>query len=430
MKYLIKGGRVIDPSNKTDGIFDILTIENKVSDISKNIQAKDAKVINASGLIVAPGLVDMHVHLREPGREDEETVLSGTRAAAKGGFASVACMPNTEPALDSVKALKLLKGIIVKDAIVNVFPVGAITIGRLGKELADIRALAKEGVVAISDDGSSVEDAGLMLRALKSAKSAGLVVIGHCEDIALSDKGVMNKGYMSTKMGLRGIPKESEYKRIGRDIALAEKAGARIHIAHVSCKESVEIIRKAKKRGVGVTCETAPHYFALMDECCATYDTNMKMNPPLRTAEDVAAIKSGLADGTIDVIASDHAPHTDSEKDVEFDFAPFGKIGLESSLGVSVLELIKAKVIDWPCLIEKFTANPARILSLKTGTLKRGAVADITIIDPNKEYSVMRETLESKSRNSPFVGWGLAGKACYVFVAGKPVLSDGKVVLK
>lgn len=428
MKYLIKGGRVIDPAAQIDADLDVLISEGKIEEIAKDIQAKDAKTVDASGMIVAPGLIDMHVHLREPGREDEETVATGTRAAARGGFATVVCMPNTDPALDSAETLARLRAIIEKDAVVNVLPTGAITVARSGKELADVKAMVKEGAVAVSDDGSSVEDPEIMLRALKSAKAAGVTVIDHCEDAALSNKGVMNQSFMSTKMGLRGISNESEWKRVERDIALAEKAGAKIHIAHVSCSESVEVIRKAKKRGVRVTAETAPHYFALTDECCATYDTNTKINPPLRFAEDVSAIKEALADGTIDVIASDHAPHTDSEKDVEFDLAPFGKIGLESSLGVSVTELIIGKVLSWPQLIEKFTSNPAKILGLKCGSLRKGQAADITVIDPKMEYSLSKETLESKSRNSPFIGWRLTGRAEHLFVSGKPVMLSGKIL--
>lgn len=427
MKYLIKGGTVVDPSANVNEDLDVLVSDGKILEIGKTIHAKDAKVIDAGGMIIAPGLIDMHVHLREPGREDEETVLTGTRAAAKGGFSTVVCMPNTEPALDSAEVLVELKKIIAKDAIVNVLPAGAITMGRFGNELTDIKAMAKEGIAAISDDGSSVEDAELMLKALKSARSSGVVVIDHCEDTALSNKGVMNQGFMSTKMGLRGIPRESEWKRIQRDISLAEKAGAKIHIAHVSCKESVDVIREAKSRGVLVSAETAPHYFALTDDCCATYDTNTKINPPLRTAADVAAIKEALADGTIDAIASDHAPHTDCEKDVEFDFAPFGKIGLESSLGVSVTELVNGKVLTWPQLIEKLSTNPAKILGLKSGTIKKGGVADITVIDPKKEFTITKDTMESKSRNSPFIGWRLSGKAMHLFVSGKPVMLDGEI---
>lgn len=428
MKYLLKGGTVVDPSGNVNEVLDILISDGKISDIGRSIQTKDAKVIDVGGMIVSPGLIDMHVHLREPGREDEETVLTGTRAAVKGGFTTVVCMPNTDPALDNAEILSKLRAIISKDAIVSVLPAGAITVGRLGKELTDIKAMVKEGIVAVSDDGSSVEDPELMLKALKNAKSSGVVVIDHCEDLLLSNKGVMNQGFMSTKMGLRGISRESEWVRIERDIALAEKAGAKIHIAHVSCKESVDVIRKAKKRGVLVTAETAPHYFALTDECTSTYDTNTKINPPLRTAEDVAAIKEALADGAIDVIASDHAPHTDCEKDVEFDFAPFGKIGLESSLGVSILELIEGKVLTWPKLVEKFTSNPARILGLKHEGLKKGALADITVIDPKKEYIIVKEKLETKSKNSPFIGWRLTGKAVHLFVSGKLIMLDENIL--
>ena len=427
MNYLIKDGMIVDPSENINEVLDILISDGRIFEVGRAIQAKDAKVIDVGGMIVAPGLIDMHVHLREPGREDEETVLTGTRAAVKGGFATVVCMPNTDPALDNAEILNKLKGIISKDAIVNVLPVGAITVGRLGKELTDIKSMAREGIVAISDDGSSVEDAELMLKALKNAKAFKMPIIDHCEDMALSNKGVMNQGYVSTKLGLRGISNESEWKRIERDIALAEKAGARIHIAHVSCKESVDVIRVAKSRGVLVTAETAPHYFALTDECCATYDTNTKINPPLRTAVDVAAIKQGLADGTIDVIASDHAPHTDCEKDVEFDFAPFGKIGLESSLGVSIMELVGGKILTWSKLIEKFATNPARILGLNSGTLRKGSHADITIIDPKKEYTIASNSLEAKSKNSPFVGWRLTGKAVHMFIAGKPVMLNEKI---
>lgn len=423
-RYLIKNGRVVNPADKTDDILDILISDGKVSEIAKNIQAKDTQTIDASGLIVAPGFIDMHVHLREPGREDEETIRTGTRAAVRGGFATVCCMPNTEPAIDNVAVIKMVKDIIKKDAIANVFIIGAITEGRLGKKVNDYGGFKKEGVPAVSDDGSSVDDDKIMTEALNKSKKEGIIIIEHCEDQKLSDKGVMNKGFMSTKMGLRGISRESEWRRVARDIDLAKKASSEIHIAHVSCRESVDIIRKAKKAGVKVTAETAPHYFALTEECCATYDTNMKMNPPLRAKEDVEAIKEGLSDGTIDVIASDHAPHTDSEKDVEFDFAPFGKIGLESSLSVSILELIAGGVLDWPDLVSKFTINPARILGLKSGTLGKGASADITIIDPKKEYTITRQSLESKSRNSPFIGWKLNGKASHVFVAGKLIMKD------
>ena len=425
MRLLIKNGRVIDPLNKIDETINILVSGGKIEKLAPNITDKADKTIDAKGLIVAPGFVDMHVHLREPGREDKETIASGTRAAARGGFTSVACMPNTEPAIDSPQIVRTVNAIIKKSALCNVFVVGAITAGRAGKKLTDLAGMKREGIVAVSDDGSSVEDSSLMLSALKACKKQSVLLIDHCEDKAMTDKGVINKSFVSTKMGLRCIPRESEYGTVKRDIDLAKKCDARIHIAHVSCKESVDIIRKAKKAGVKVTAETAPHYFSLTDECCVTYDTNTKVNPPLREPEDVEAIKKGLADGTIDAIATDHAPHTDSEKDVEFDFAPFGIIGLETALGLSVLELVDKKVLSWSGLIAKLSSNPAAILGIGRGSLKKGSPADIVIIDPAAKYIYKKESIESKSKNSPFIGWELKGRAVSVLVGGENVMKDG-----
>jgi dihydroorotase len=319
----------------------------------------------------------------------------------------------------------MVSGIIKKNALCNVFVVGAITEGRAGKKLADIAGMKAGGIVAVSDDGSSVEDLNIMLSALKACKKESILLIDHCEDRAISDKGVINNGFISTKMGLRGIPREAEYSIVKRDIGLAKKTGAHIHIAHVSCKESVDIIRKAKKEGVRVTAETAPHYFSLTEECCVTYDTNTKMNPPLRGKDDVEAIKKGLSDGTIDAIATDHAPHTDSEKDVEFDFAPFGIIGLETALGLSVMELVDKKVLSWSGLIAKLSSNPASILGIGRGSLKKGAPADMVLIDPAAKYTYKKETIESKSKNSPFIGWELKGRAVSVLVGGENVMKDG-----
>lgn len=428
MRYLIKNGRMIDPANKIDENLDIVISDGKIEKIGKHLNEKCDKVIDATGKIVAPGFVDMHTHLREPGREDKETVASGTRAAVRGGFTTVACMPNTEPAIDSPEVVKRIKDIIKKDAVCNVSIIGAITLSRAGKKVNDLAKMKMAGVAAVSDDGSSVEDAELMAAALEEAVANKVLVIDHCEDTKLSAAGVINKGFISTKMGLKGISSASEYKMVERDIELAEKYGARIHIAHVSCKESVDIIRKAKKAGVKVTAETAPHYFTLTEDCCVTYDTHMKMNPPLRSREDLEAIKAGLADGTIDVVATDHAPHTDSEKDVEFDFAPFGIIGLETALSLAVTELVEKKVLTWVDLIAKLTSNPAKILGLSAGTLKIGAHADIVVIDPKKEYIYKRETIESKSKNSPFIDWKLIGKVTEVFVGGKMVMEDGIIV--
>lgn len=424
MRYLIKNGRVIDPANKIDAESDILISGGKIERIGERLKERCDNIIDAKGRIVAPGFVDMHTHLREPGREDKETIASGTSAAVRGAFTTIACMPNTEPAIDSPEIVKLVRDIINKEALCSVMIVGAITLSRAGKKLTDFAAMKKAGVIAVSDDGSSVADKDLMRDALKCAGTNNILVIDHCEDTKLSALGVVNKGFISTRMGLKGIAGASEYEMIKRDIELAQKCGARIHIAHVSCRESVDIIRKAKKKGFKVTAETAPHYFTLTEECCATYDTNTKMNPPLRSKEDVEAIKKGLSDGTIDAIATDHAPHTDSEKDVEFDFAPFGIIGLETALSLAVSELVEKKILSWGALIEKMSCNPARILGIRPLGLKEGANADIVVIDPQKEYIYKKDSIESRSKNSPFVGWRLKGKVMDVFVGGIPVMEN------
>ncbi len=421
MSILIKGGRVIDPANKIDAILDIFIQNNKISKIAQNIQASAETIIDATDKIIAPGIVDMHVHLRQPGREDKETVATATAAAAKGGVTTVLAMSNTQPPMDCPQNVELLKKIIQKDAKVDVLICGTITMGRLGQELSDIETLKKSGVYAISDDGSSVDNNELMCEAFKKAKQAGLLTICHSEDKKLSGKGVINLGFNSTRLGLRGISNESEYKRVARDIELAENSGACVHIAHVSCKESVEIIAAAKRRGVKVTCETAPHYFALTEEDIVDYDTNMKINPPLRTKEDAAAIKAGLKDMTIDVIASDHAPHTENEKDIEFDRAEFGKIGLESGLAVSIMELIDKKILSWLELFDKLAVNPARILGISKGRLSVGAVADIIIVDADKEFILEKKSIVSKSKNSPFIGKKVKGSVEYTIYNGKIV---------
>ncbi len=421
MSILIKGGHVIDPANKIDAVMDILIEDNKISKVAKSVQAKAETIIDAENKIVAPGIIDMHVHLREPGREDKETVATATQAAAKGGVTTVLAMPNTQPAMDSIENIRLLQGIVKKDAKINVLICGTITKGRLGKELSDIVALKKSGVYAISDDGASVDSDELMNEALKKAKQSGLLTICHSEDKTLTQKGVINLGFNSTRLGLRGISNESEYKRVKRDIELAEKSGASVHIAHVSCRESVEIIAKAKKKSIKVTCETAPHYFALTEEALLGYDTNMKMNPPLRSKEDLAAIKQGLKDGTIDVIASDHAPHTENEKDIEFDRAEFGVVGLETELSVAISELIEKKVLTWPELIEKLCLNPANILGLDSGRLSNGSPADIIIITEQQSWVVDQKNLISKSKNSAFLGSSLKGVVDYTICNGKIV---------
>ena len=428
MKYLIKNGRLIDPLNKVDDHLDILVSDGKVESVGKSLKAASAEIIDAKGKIVCPGLVDMHVHLREPGREDKETVETGTLAALMGGITSSSAMPNTEPdAIDSPEMVKKLNAIINKKALTNVFIIGAITKNRAGKEVCDIEGMKKSGIIAISDDGSSVEDEKIFTQALKEAKKHSILVISHCDDKRISQDGVINEGFTATRLGLKGIPKAAEYEFVKRDIELADKAKARLHIAHVSCKESCDIIRRAKKQGAQVTAETAPHYFSLTEECCLTYDTNTKMNPPLRAKEDVEAIKEALRDGTLDAIASDHAPHSLHDKDVEFDKASFGIIGLQTSLALAATELIASGVLDWPGLIMRMSASPAGILGIDRASLKKGAVADIAIIDPAREWTFEERLIVSKSKNSPFIGWKLKGAVTDVFVAGRHVLKDGRI---
>jgi len=419
MRLLIKSGRVIDPANNLDAITDILVENSKVSRLARNIKADADKIIDAKDMIVIPGLVDMHVHLREPGREDKETIATATKAALKGGITTVLAMPNTAPAIDSPENIELLKGIVKKSACANVFIAAAITKGRLGKELIDIQACKKQGALAITDDGASVDSDALFSEALKKAKANKLLVICHSEDKKISNNGVVNLGLISTRLGLRGIPKEAEYKRVQRDINLAKKIDTRVHIAHVSCKESVDIIASAKKKGIKVTAETAPHYFSLTEEAVLDYDTNMKMNPPLRSKEDLEAVKLGLKNGIIDVIACDHAPHTENEKDIEFDRAEFGVIGLETELAVSIVELIDTGLLSWMELAKKLCFNPARILGIDKGTLGVGSTADIIVVSPEKEWIVKKEEILSKSKNSPFLGKKLKGLVEYTIYEGR-----------
>lgn len=417
-KLLIKSGRVIDPANNIDAVLDILVENSKISKVSKGINNHAGSVIDAQGKIVMPGIVDMHVHLREPGREDKETVASGTKAALKGGITTVLTMPNTEPAIDSAENARLLKTIIRQTAHCNVFITGSITKGRLGKELTGISKLKKEGAIAITDDGNSVDSEAILSKALKKAKDEKILLICHCEDKSLSNKGVVNLGVVSTRLGLRGIPRKSEYQRVKRDIQLAQKAKAAIHIAHISCKESVGLIADAKKKGIHVSADTAPHYFSLTEEAVLDYDTNMKMNPPLRTQDDINAIKEGLKSGIIDAIASDHAPHTENEKDIEFERAEFGAIGLETELAASITELVKPGLLNWLELAKKLSFNPAKILGIDKGTLVGGKDADIIIINPDKEGVVKKDDFVSQSKNSPFIGKKLCGVVEYTILNG------------
>ncbi|HEY6838919.1 MAG TPA: dihydroorotase [Geobacteraceae bacterium] len=421
MNLLIKGGRVIDPSQKIDDTLDILVAGGKVKEIGKGLQAPaGAETIDAKGLIVTPGLIDMHVHLRDPGLEYKEDIVTGTRAAAAGGFTSVACMPNTKPVNDNKAVTSYIIAKAKSEGLVNVFPIGAITYGSNGERMAEMGELKEAGCVAVSDDGKPVVNSELMRRALEYARGMGILLISHAEDLCLVGEGVMNEGFTSTELGLKGIPRVAEDIATARELLLAEYTSSPLHIAHVSTSGSIQLIRDAKARGVKVTCETAPHYFTLTDDAVRGYNTNAKMNPPLREAADVAAVKAGLADGTIDAIATDHAPHHLDEKDVEFNLALNGIVGLETSLPLG-LRLVTEGVLTLPALVEKLSYNPAKILSLERGTLKAGAVADITVIDPNKEWTVTEEGLASKSKNSPWLGEKMKGAAAYTIVGGKVV---------
>nr|C6DZ51.1 RecName: Full=Dihydroorotase; Short=DHOase [Geobacter sp. M21] len=425
MNLLIKGGRVIDPSQGIDANLDVLIADGVVLELGQGLAAPEGTpAIDAGGLIVTPGLIDMHVHLRDPGLEYKEDIATGSRSAAAGGFTSVACMPNTSPVIDSKAIASYIINKAKSEALVNVFPIGCITKGGKGESLAEMGELKEAGCVGVSDDGKPVCNSELMRRALEYAKGIGITVISHSEDLALVGEGVMNEGFVSTELGLKGIPWAAEDIAVAREVYLAEFAGAPVHIAHISTVGSARIVRNAKARGVKVTCETAPHYFTLTDEAVRGYDTNAKMNPPLRSAADIEAMKAGLADGTIDAIATDHAPHHPDEKDVEFNVALNGIVGLETSLPLS-LKLVEEGRLDLNQLVSLMSCNPAKILGLDRGTLKVGAVGDVTVIDPAKEWQVEAAKLESKSKNSPFLGWKMKGRAVYTVVKGQVVYQAG-----
>jgi dihydroorotase len=429
MKLLIKGGRVVDPANDFDRTADLLVEEGVIKAIDNGIESKDAEIIDAAGKLVVPGLIDMHVHLREPGLEAKETIATGTRAAARGGFTSVACMPNTKPVIDNEALVEFIRSRAKTDGVVNVFPIGAITKGSKSEELAEIGDMYRTGAVAVSDDGQPVAGAHLMRLAMEYAKMFDLPVLSHCEDKDLVADGVMHEGYYSTVYGLRGITRLAEEVMVARDIMLAELTGARLHLCHISTRGSVELVRMAKKRGIQVTAEVTPHHFTLTDEVVGTYDTSTKVNPPLRSADDVAAVKEGLQDGTIDVIATDHAPHTVEEKDVEYNYAPFGMVGLETAVGLAMTELVGPGLLTVRQLIEKMSLNPARVLKLDRGTLNTGATADITIIDQELTEAVKPQDFAGKGKNTPFAGRELKGVPVATIVGGKLVMRDRKMLI-
>ncbi len=420
MSLLIKNAIIINADKIETKPQDILLDKGVIARIAPAIPAENLRVINAAGKLVMPGLIDMHVHLREPGREDKETIETGSRAAARGGFTTIMCMSNTNPVIDNA----MIVGGIIKEArrvgLVNVIPVGAITKGQKGEELTDMAELRQSGCLALSDDGKAVHNSQLMRLALDYAKMTGLLLIQHCQDCCLTSGGVMNEGLNSTVLGMKGDPGVAETVIVSRDIELANYLKTRVHLAHMSLKRSVELIRFAKSQGIQVTAEACPHHFTLTDDAVRSFDPNTKVNPPLRTQEDVDAIKEGLRDGTIDCIVTDHAPHTKEDKEVGFDAAPFGMIGLETSVGLTMTELVHKKVLTLSQMVEKMSTAQARIMGLKSkGCLAEGYDADVTIIDPDREWVVRSENFLSKSKNSPFVGWTLKGMVETTICGGK-----------
>ncbi|MCG2823185.1 MAG: dihydroorotase [Desulfobulbaceae bacterium] len=417
---LLKNGRVIDPANGIDQIRDVLIVDGRIRAVGQpgSLSGQDGLSYDVTGKWVVPGLIDMHVHLREPGQEYKETIETGTRAAAAGGFTAVAAMPNTKPVNDNQTVTVFILAKAAEAGLARVYPVGAISSGSSGEHLAEFGELRQAGAVAVTDDGLPVGNSQLMRRALEYAGNHDLLVISHAEDLSLSHGGVMNDGALATRLGLRGIPHVAEEIMVYRDLALAEFTGRPIHIAHVSTRESLALIRRAKEKGVAVTAETAPHYFTLTEKAVDGYNTLAKMNPPLRTEADVAAVREALRDGTLDAIATDHAPHGGLDKDREFDLAANGIIGLETAVPLT-LQLVRENQLDARRMVELLAVNPARILGVPGGTLSVGAPADIAVIDPEKKFVFTEESIQSKSRNSPFLGWELQGKAVLTIMAGR-----------
>jgi dihydroorotase len=417
-KILIKGGRVISPAQQLDDTCDVLIEKGKIAAIGKDLDAQGAEVIDADGKIVTPGLVDIHVHLRDPGLEYKEDIASGTLSAVTGGFTSIACMPNTNPVNDNLSVTNYILNKVKEEGHCRVFPIASISKGLQGESMTEMGELKGLGVYGVSDDGKPVSNAQLMRRAMEYAKPFGITIVTHAEDLELVGSGVMNEGPVSTELGLKGIPCVAEDAATAREIMLAEFTGAHLHVAHVSTKGSIDLVRQAKKRGVNVTCEATPHHFTLTDEAVRGYNTNAKMNPPLRSAEDREAVRKGIADGTVDAIATDHAPHHIDEKNVEFNIAMNGIVGLETALPLS-LQLVEDGLIDLPKAVALLTCGPAAALGIPAGQLEEGGVADVTVIDPELEWTVDAQKLVSKSKNTPFDGWKMKGAALCTIVGGK-----------
>ena len=423
---LLTGGRVIDPSRGTDDLADVLLEDGRITAVGRNIGTPDgADTLDVRGKVVAPGLVDVHVHLREPGQEDLETIATGSASAVAGGFTSICAMPNTDPVCDNQGVVGFVIAQAQRAAKARVYPIGAVTLGQKGQQLAEFGELVGAGAVAVSDDGKPVATAHMMRTALEYAKTFGIPVADHCEDMSLATGGSMHEGIVSTRLGLKGIPAAAEEVMVARDILLAELTGGHVHLCHMSTRGSVELIRRAKERGIRVTAEACPHHFSLTHEACVGYNTNAKMNPPLREAADVEAIREGLKDGTIDCVATDHAPHHYDAKEREFDDAPNGIIGLETALGLAVTELVESGLVSLSDLVLRMSVMPARIFNLPGGTLAPGAAADVVVLDPTAAWTVRPEDFYSKSRNTPFTGRALRGRADVTVVRGQVVFQRG-----
>lgn len=424
MKKLLKGAKVLDPSQNLDGIRDILIVDGHIAEIKESIEISDAKIINLSGMTVTPGLIDIHVHFREPGYEYKEDIESGSMSAAAGGFTAVACMPNTNPPIDNSALIEYVKSKASQVGKTKILPIGCVTKGQEGEEITEMGDMAKAGAVAFSDDGKPVANSSLMRKAMVYAAMFDKVIIDHCEDPFLFEGGQINEGRVSTQLGLAGISKACEEIMVARDILIAKEIKTQVHIAHISTKGSVELVRSAKSEGVRVTCEVTPHHLTLTEEAVMGYNTNAKVNPPLRTQEDINALLEGLKDGTIDAIATDHAPHHFDEKDLEFDKAAFGLVGLETALGVILTNVVEKSGLPLNTVIEKMTIGPAKVLGLDMGTLRVGAPADITVIDTNREWIVDKDKFFSKGRNTPFDGFKLKGKAVMTIADGNIIYSE------
>ena len=426
MHLLLKGGRVIDPVSGRDEVMDLQIVEGRIAKMGVSIVAPaGSQVVDMKGKVVAPGFIDMHVHLREPGFEHKETILTGCTSAAAGGFTAVCCMPNTNPAIDDESVVEFIqaKAKIALNGLVDVYPIAAVTNGRKGEHLAPLAELASAGAVAFTDDGDPVHDAEIMRRALEYAQMFNRPIIQHAQDMPMTKGGVMNEGLTATELGLPGMPSIAEDVMVSRDISLAQYTGGQYHLAHMSTAGAAGLIRQAKAAGLKVTCEVTPHHFTLTDDVVRSYDTNTKMNPPLRTKEDVEAMKEALRDGTIDVIATDHAPHSFDEKQVEFQAAPFGIVGLETAIGLAITGLVATKLLSLSQLIEKFSVNPRRILHLPEIRIAEGEIANLTLIDPAFQWIVDPAQFKSKSKNSPFGGYRLTGKSVGVINNGQVLLS-------